>query len=278
MKYQAVMENFLLRPLGIDPLFLSGAASAARTLGTCHVVQPGQRTARPVGLFLPASWAPASGLAGSAEDLIAFARLHLGTHSGSGALLDEKQRTEMCARVPAADAFGMADGWCLGLARYGSSDGDWLGHDGTVDGGTAHLRFHQQSGTAVALTTNATTGTLMWADLVDALHELGVPVGDYRPHVPATAAVSDADRFVGDYRNGDTYFSVRGHDNGSRLRLSDGAGLIADMTLHDELVFTARRVDADEAPYTGRFVPDPSTGRAALMQLGGRSARLATAA
>lgn len=285
MKWQEAVDHLLLRPLGIEPSFLAGGNSAARESATCHVVRPGQGTAQPVGLFLPHSWAPAGGLAGSAGDLLAFARLHLGTHPAAGELLDADLRTAMHTRVPAAEAFGMADGWGLGLAHYSSPEGDWLGHDGTVDGGTAHVRFHRPTGTAVALTTNSTAGTLMWADVVDELRALGVPVGDYRPHVPAAAAAGTPSagtpgNLLGEYRNGDTRFSVRRDDTegGTGLRLSDGTGLVAAMTLHDQLVFTARRLDADEAPYTGRFVIDPATGGAALMQLGGRSARRAAAA
>ncbi|TLQ42864.1 serine hydrolase domain-containing protein [Streptomyces marianii] len=279
MKWQAVMENVLLRPLGIDPVFVNGSPTGQRPLADGHAVQPGrQRTARPVGLFLPLSWAPASGLAGSADDLVALAGLHLGTHPESGTLLPEEQRAEMGARVSAADAFGMADGWGLGLAHYASADGHWYGHDGTVDGGTAHLRFHPDSGTAVALTTNATTGTQMWAELVDSLHELGVPVGDHRAGIPtAPSLTSGLDRFTGDYRNGDTSFVVRAHRGGGLL-LTDSTGLAADVTLHDDLVFTARRTDTRAGSYTGRFVTDPATGDVTLMQLGGRSARRATTA
>ncbi|WP_308042230.1 serine hydrolase domain-containing protein [Streptomyces sp. 8L] len=276
MKWQAVLENRLLRPLGIDPVFVHGPLGQ-RALADGHAVRPGdRRTARPVGLFLPRSWAPASGLAGSADDLVALATLHLGSHPDSGALLPAKQRTEMAARTPGADAFGMADGWGLGLAHYASPDGPWLGHDGTVDGGTAHVRWQPAGDTAVALTTNATTGTLMWSDLVGTLRELGLPVGDYHPGAPGTPALTSAlEGFTGDYRNGDTAFSVRLHREDT-LRLTDATGLTADLALHDDLGFTARRTDTDTAPYTGRFVTDPATGDVTLMQLGGRSARRTT--
>ncbi len=173
----------------------------------------------------------------------------------------------------------MADGWGLGLARHASPDGTWLGHDGTADGGTAHLRFHPGSGTAVALTTNATTGTLLWADLVDALREHGVPVGDHRPAPPTAPPVTTGlDRFTGDYRNGDTRFAVRAHRDGTALRLTDTTGYTADLALRADLGFTARRTDTGTAPHTGRFLTDPATGEVTLMQLGGRSARRTTAA
>ncbi|MGW1198623.1 serine hydrolase domain-containing protein [Streptomyces sp. NPDC002536] len=275
MKWQAAVESFLLRPLGIDPLFLHGADASGRSTAVGHAVRLDGRSARPVDLFLPPTWAPASGLGGSAEDLIAFARLHFGDDPGSAGLLDEEARAEMHTPVPAADAFGMADGWALGLARYGGPDGGWLGHDGTVDGGTCHLRLHPGARLAVALTTNATTGTYLWPRIVAELREAGIGVADHEPAVPPaeSAAGHDPERFTGDYFNGDTRFRVERHQGG--LRLSDRTGLVADMTLRgpDGLVFTARRVDADEAPYTGRFVLDGGTGRAVLMQLGGRSAR-----
>ncbi|MFI5979094.1 serine hydrolase domain-containing protein [Streptomyces sp. NPDC051452] len=281
MKWQAVLENSLLRPLGIDPVFPGGGSAAGlRATADGHAVRPGQeRTAHPVGLYLPAGWAPASGLAASADDLAALAALHLGTHPGADTLLPARERAEMAARVPAADAFGMADGWGLGLAHYASPDGTWLGHDGTADGGSAHLRFHPGTGTIVALTTNATTGTLLWADLVDLLREHGVPVGDHRPAAGTGPAVTTGlDRFAGDYRNGDTRFVVRAHPDGTALRLTDATGLTADLTPHADLTFGARRTDTDTAPFTGRFVTEPTAGDIILMQLGGRSARRTTAA
>ncbi|MFJ6727417.1 serine hydrolase domain-containing protein [Streptomyces sp. NPDC091281] len=276
MKWQAVVENSLLRPLGIDPVFLNGgSAEGLRTLADGHAVRPGrERTAHPVGQYVPAGWAPASGLAGSADDLVVLAALHLGTHPDADTLLPAADRAEMAALDPYADAFGMADGWGLGLAHYASPDGPWLGHDGTADGGTAHLRFHPRTGTAVALTTNATTGSLLWADLVDTLREHGIPVGDHRPTVSATPVVTTGfDRFTGDYGNGDTRFAIRTRPDGTALYLTDTTGLTADLTLHGDLIFIARRTDTDTAPYTGRFVIGPATGDVVLMQLGGRSAR-----
>ncbi|MER5747006.1 serine hydrolase domain-containing protein [Streptomyces sp. NPDC002225] len=275
MKWQAALANMTLRPLGIDPAFVHDAPSRQRPLAQCHTVRPGAaRQVTPVGLFLPPSWAPAGGLAGSADDLAGLATLLLGTCPDAAVLLPEEQRAEMHARTPAADAFGMADGWGLGLARHASPDGDWLGHDGTVDGGTAHLRFRPADGTIVALTTNATTGTAMWAELVDALREDGVPVGDHRPVAPATPRLTTGlGRFDGDYRNGDTLFRVRTAGDGTAPRLTDATGLVADLAVHEDLTFTARRTDTDTAPYTGRFVTDRASGETHLMQLGGRSAR-----
>lgn len=281
MKWQAVVENSLLRPLGIDPVFLSGGSAVGlRATADGHAVRPGrERTAHPVGLYVPAGWAPASGLAASADDLVALAALHLGTHPDADTLLPAAERAGTAALEPLAEAFGMADGWGPGLAHYASPDGPWLGHDGTADGGTAHLRFHPRTGTAVALTTNATTGTLLWADLVDTLREHGIPVGDHRPAVSAAPAVTTGlGRFTGDYRNGDTCFAVRIHHGGTALRLTDATGLTADLALHGDLTFTARRTDTDTVPHTGRFVTEPATGDVVLMQLGGRSARRAPAA
>ncbi|MFE0224959.1 alpha/beta hydrolase, partial [Streptomyces albidoflavus] len=74
------------------------------------------------------------------------------------------------------------------------------------------------------------------------------------------------------YRNGDTVFRVRTAESGVPV-LTDATGLVADLTVHEDLTFTARRTDTDVAPYTGRFVTDRASGEIHLMQLGGRAAR-----
>lgn len=282
--WQAALGDFLLGPLGIRPHFLHGSGPSGRVAAEGHAVRPGERQARPVGLYLPPTWAPAGGLCGSARDLVSFARLHTGTHTGTHAggapLLGPQDRAEMHTSQPAADAFGMADGWTLGLARYGA-DGHWLGHDGTVDGATCHLRFHPATGAAVALTTNATTGTRLWPALLRELRTLGLDVADYTGALPASPAadraLADPAPLFGEYANGDTVFSVRPH--GAGIRLSDPSGLLADLALYDGLHFSARRTDTAAAPYPGRFVQDPATGAVHLMQLAGRSAtRLPAAA
>ncbi|MFD4243537.1 serine hydrolase domain-containing protein [Streptomyces sp. NPDC058525] len=277
--WQTALGDFLLGPLGIRPHFLHGSGPGGRVEAEGHAVRPGEREARPVGLYLPPTWAPAGGLCGSARDLLGFARLHTGAAAGADTLLGPRDRAAMHTPQPAADAFGMADGWTLGLARYGA-DGQWLGHDGTVDGATCHLRFHPASGAAVALTTNATTGTRLWPELLAELRTLGLDVADYtgaRPESPQSTESPAAGRtpadpapLYGDYANGDTVFSVRPHGDG--IRLSDPSGLLADLELHDGLRFSARRTDTAAAPYPGRFVPDPATGAVDLMQLAGRSA------
>lgn len=271
--WQTALGDFLLGPLDIRPHFLHGSGPSGRVPAEGHAVRPGERQARPVGLYLPPTWAPAGGLCGSARDLISFARLHTGAAAGAATLLGPQDRAGMHTRQPAADAFGMADGWTLGLARYGA-DGHWLGHDGTVDGATCHLRFHPATGAAVALTTNATTGTRLWPGLLRELRTLGLDVADYTGALPsspvADRAAADPAPLFGDYANGDTVFSVRPHGGG--IRLSDPSGLLADLVLYDGLHFSARRTDTAAAPYPGRFVPDPVTGAVHLMQLAGRSA------
>ncbi|MEU9357983.1 serine hydrolase domain-containing protein [Streptomyces sp. NPDC048301] len=280
MPWQTALREFLLEPLGAEPRLLNARDGSGRATASGHVVQPGGRAAVPVNLFLPATWAPAGGLVGSAEDLLALARLHIGAHLEADRLLDTEHRSQMHRTQEGADAFGMANGWALGLGSYGDGDA-WLGHDGTVDGATCHLRFHPATGTAVALTTNATTGTLLWPDLVDRLRRRGVPVGDYEPALDAPPADGpesvDPDHVVGDYANGDTVFSVRPHGDG--VRLSDRTGLVADLTLHRRLAFEARRLDSGQAPWIGRFLMDDDAPGATLMQLTGRSAaRVPTAA
>lgn len=79
LKWRDALQDFLLRPLGVDPYIDHSSERPARALAKGHAVRPGQREARPVDQFLPPTWTPAGGLSGSAQDLIALARLHMGT-------------------------------------------------------------------------------------------------------------------------------------------------------------------------------------------------------
>ena len=230
----------------------------------------------PVTGFLPPTWAPASGLAGTATDLLAFCLLHTGAHTRAGAVLDAEHRALMHTPAADADAFGMADGWGLGLAGYGDPDGPWLGHDGTVDGASCAVRFSPRTGTAVAMTANASTGTRLWSDVLRELRAFGIHVADYAATIPAAIPPAAAGAVLGDYANGTTVFSVRPHEDG--VRLSDRTGLLADLEMHEHHYFSARRVDAATAPFVGRFVASRGTRDITVMQLAGRSARRVAAA
>jgi CubicO group peptidase (beta-lactamase class C family) len=144
MSWWEAMSSILLRPLGIDPAFVVGGtgAAAGRPIATGHSVNPAADRTRPAGQSLAACEAPAGALAVSAVDLVALGQMH--TDGAVRGLLPAPLAAQMRTPVPAADPFGLADGWGLGLALYGGSDGrgdgggdvrgagGWVGHDGNA--------------------------------------------------------------------------------------------------------------------------------------------------
>lgn len=269
MSWWEALELVLLKPLGISPhSVLDGRHETA----TGHAVNPAARRMRPVRQSLTQADAPAGALAASASDLVMLGRLLTGTTHV--ALLNPAALAEMRAPVPAAEPFGMADGWGLGLARYRDGDRTWLGHDGTGDGTACHLRFDPASGTVVALTTNGSTGFPMWHRLVAELRDLGLRIGDYDGrHGLATHRAGRAEHAAcaGDYRNGDIEYSVREVSNALRLTV-DGEPF-AELTLYQGLVFGMRDADTGECDQTGRFLREPDRDEVGWIQVGGRLAR-----
>lgn len=269
------VEEFLLGPLGIEPRYLTAVmavqtAQAGRRAGpavTGHTVRLARREVQPVDQYLPTTWAPAGGLAASASDLVKLARLHCGGPAGGG-LLGAAELAEMHRPVAGTDPFGLADGWCLGWAHFQAGSTRWLGHDGTTDGATCNLRFDPASGATVALMTNATSGLLLWRDIVAVLADAGIPVGS-RPALPQPAATPPAADCVGVYRNGELSWTVSmsGSDG---LLMQDKTRTSERLSMLDDSVFVSERIGIDDAPALGRFVREPATGSIAGLQLSGR--------
>ncbi len=259
MSWWDAVETFVAGPAELS---LTGLADLS--VVTPHAVT-GDRVVA-VRTELPAAWEPAGGVAGTALDLVGFARLHFG--AGPDFLLDDN--TAALMREPAAaEPFGVAAGWGLGWGLY---DGGWIGHDGTLAGSTCALRFHPNTSTVLALTTNASTGLLVWPDLLAALAEAGLVVGDYAPMAVAKRRPGgELTEYIGEYVNGQTCFRVTAPSSGT-LRLDDGTGFEAVLTHADADVFAVRRLDAAAPDHVGRFLRDPVTGRVRSLQFSGRLA------
>ncbi|UYM24356.1 serine hydrolase [Streptomyces albus] len=190
-------------------------------------------------------------------------------------LLDAEALVPMGRPVPGADPFGLADGWGLGLSRYRAGDGSWrVGHDGTSDGTSCHLRVDPATGTVAALTTNANTGMALWEELTAELAADGLDLAGYsysgadreRGEVPAPPECQ------GTYENGDTTYTIDLAADGE-ARLKVGGEPFARLTFHEDLSFTMRELAANRLSYLGRFLRAPETGRLEQIQVTGRRAQ-----
>lgn len=271
MSWREAMSSILLQPLGIQPAYIVGREGAAggRPIASGHSVNRAAARTRPVGQSLAACEAPAGALAVSAMDLVALGRAHLdGT---AGELLPARTAAQMRTPVPAADPFGLAEGWGLGLAVFQGSDGDWVGHDGNADGTACYLRLDPRTGSVIALTSNANTGLSLWRDLLGELAQAGLGIepastwkADTRPVPPPAGA-------AGTFVNGGVEYRV--------LDRKDGLYLVADdappsrITCYEGLAFSVADPISGQVLFGGRFLRDGFAGRIDAVQLSGRLAR-----
>ncbi|MFI2612137.1 serine hydrolase domain-containing protein [Kitasatospora sp. NPDC018619] len=273
--WREAVDTFLLHPLGITPAHLPGPGQSASgpSVAVGHAVTA--TGAVPVEVLVPAALAPAAALAGTAEDLVAFARLHLAVRDGAhDALLDEEGVAAMRSPAPGAEPYGLADGFGLGWARYGDPDRPWLGLDAMGGGTTCNLRIQPADGTVLALVTDSTAGLALWRELTDALRARGRDVGSPPSGRlrPGPAAAPGGPALTGSWANGTMVYRVTGGAGGP-LHLDDDTGARYRLDLDDRGRFSAHRVDLPEAPYAGRFLPHPIPGNGPLLQFAGRVLR-----
>jgi CubicO group peptidase (beta-lactamase class C family) len=274
MTWWEALDAVVFRPLGIAPRFVvapAGTPWARHPIVTGHSVNPRLGRVRPVGQSLAMATAPAGAVAASASDLIELARLHT-ERERPGRLISAPLLRDMRTPVAGAEPFGMADGWGLGLAMYRRGNTTWLGHDGNGDGTACQLRIDRDRGTAVALTTNGSTGFAMWQRLVAELDAAGLPIGNYDSIGALTGTTAPSRDLLGHYVNGETEYLVTMSDHG-RMHLSVDGEPFAELTLYDGLVFAMCEVETGGTDQTGRFLRDPRTGAPGWLQIGGRLAR-----
>ncbi|MFJ7217545.1 serine hydrolase domain-containing protein [Amycolatopsis sp. NPDC098790] len=250
MGWREAAEAIVLRPLKIDAVFVDDPR-----------VVSGHAVDRPVAQILPPMLDPAGALAMSAADLVSLGRVHL----GKPGLLDVVTAADMHRRVPAAEPFGLADGWGLGIAHFGDDGTGWLGHDGTADGTSCHLRIDQAGACVVALTTNGTTGVDLWHALAAELAELGIDVPSRAAQATArTREVPVPPGDFGTYRNGAIDYVITAD------RLVVDGEVFPELVLHDDRTFTVRDPATGRVTPCGRFRGEP--GAAAAVEIGGRLA------
>ena len=262
MTWTEAVRTLVLDPLGVRAGFVVGEP-VPHDLVDGH--SAGRGRVRPVLQSLSPVEVPIGGLAASALDLVALGR---GLLTGDR-VLDRHARKELCTPVPGAVPFGLADGWGLGLACYGQ-DLRTVGHDGNGDGTSCHLRMNPETGTVVALTTNASSGFALWRELAPQLPGLGVPVSDYDPMALTGRPVAPPDDCFGQYANGEVEYTVLHGDHGGPRLTVDGEPF-ADLTPYPGHRFAMRDCDTGLTDQTGRFVCDHA-GRVVGLQVGGRLA------
>jgi len=219
--WDAAMAELLFRPLGLthtvtlpEEAILHGAAVGHVDVDGEQVVTPAWGLMRSVG--------PAGLITARAEDVLAFARLHMagGIAADGTRLLPEDTVSQMQAfQAEVPDKHVLGDSWGLGWIRFDWNGDRLYGHDGNTLGQAAFLRIHGESGLAVTLLTNGGHTR----DLYEALYreifaelagvEMKAPVV-----VPDEPVDVDLTPYIGTYERASVRMEVFAGEDGPRLR------------------------------------------------------------
>ena len=268
--YEAVSE-ILLQPLGIEPAFVIplGPSCPAGASVPGHTVS-GVRV-HPVSQTVTPAMAPAGAIAMSALELLTFGRSLTEAPGDARGPLSEETLATMRMPVHGAEPFGLADGWGLGLAIFRDGDTEWVGHDGTADGTSCHLRVEPRSGTVIAFTSNAGTGADAWAVLVAELRAAGLSIGNYANRTTMDRQLPLSPACFGHYVNGDTEYSIDVLDGNPCVKVA--GEVFGELRLHEQWSFSVRDPNSGRRIQAGRFMNNPHTGLISGLQTGGRIAR-----
>jgi CubicO group peptidase (beta-lactamase class C family) len=272
MSWWEAVESIVLRPLGIEPAFIvaPGPGMSERPIATGHSVNALVGRTRPVEQSLALAEAPAGALAVSAADLVAFGLTQVEGRTPS--LLPTSYAEQMREAVPAAEPFGLADGWALGLAMFRNGNTAWVGHDGNADGTACYLRVDPVEGCVVAFTSNANLGVNLWLELVTELNRMGLPIKSYSATEALGPTALPPPGCVGTYWNGDLEYSVTAQKNGTHQLAIDGE-VVARLEFHEGLTFSQHDPNSGQFVQVGRLLRDPITGNLDLIQIAGRLGR-----
>jgi CubicO group peptidase (beta-lactamase class C family) len=159
----------------------------------------------------------AGGLLSTAEDLLAFARFHLGDGSaGDWRVL--RPETLAAMRRPQVRAGGWADSWGLGWdVRTRDGRAVLVGHGGQTNGYVARLTLAPEEDFAFVVLTNSSRGFALYPGVEHRALELYRPGLAPRPRERVRLAPERLARLAGDYRNPDAELRVTLSAGGLRL-------------------------------------------------------------
>ncbi|MFJ6076357.1 serine hydrolase [Streptomyces sp. NPDC093065] len=220
----------------------------------------GDEPARPVPVWsLPRSAGPAGLITATAEDVLAFARLHLagGTASDGTRLLSERAARAMTEQqVELPDTLTLGDSWGLGWIRFGWDGRRLIGHDGSTLGQAAFLRVLPEQDLAVTLLTNGGAAKDLYRELFGEIFAELAGVALPEPPRPPSEPVSvDVRRYLGRYERAGTRIDILEGTEGLRLRYTT-TGPLAHLV--PEPVQETTLMPVSDSQFVVRYAGSPS--------------------
>ena len=238
------MRELLFTPLGLTHTVTLPEEALLHSAAVGHVDAGEDQVLAPVW-GLPRSLGPAGLIAARAEDVLAFARLHLAGGIGGGGerLLSAQTVSDMQAfHAEVPDKHVLGDSWGLGWIRFDWNGARLYGHDGNTIGQAAFLRVHPESGVAVTLLTNGGHTRDLYGDLYREIFAELSGVRMQEPVQPPAEPIDvDLTPFVGTYERASVRTEVYVAEDGSPMMRTTTLGPLAELEADpvDEYSLTA---------------------------------------
>lgn len=236
--FDRVLRERLLDPLGLDRAALDASEAILQRAAVGHVRGTPDAPLVPTRTWAMArSNAPAgSRLAMRAEDLIAFARLHLaGGRTAAGEVLGAGSVREMQRPQILLPDIAQGTAWGIGWEMW-QRDGGWvIGHDGSTIGQSALLRLVPSRGIAIAILANGGDAKPVFTELADGVLEEFAGIGPSDSPLPQpsprdrASLPADPERFVGRYASSTAVTEVRLDTDGRLWLEREPVGIVAEL-------------------------------------------------
>ena len=208
-----------LRDLVLGPLRLAGTFVSADEAITHRVALPHTSTTRPPRILRGAGWQPGwqltrsdvplGGLISSVEDLLGWARFHLGLRRPSAGSAPLALATIAAMQTPLATAGCFADQVGVAWMLRTAGGATLVSHGGLTSGYATAFTLVPEASTAVVVLTNATPGgTWLGREITRTVLREAIGVDD-APPAPVPGVAGDVHACVGRYDNPFAIQSVR---------------------------------------------------------------------
>jgi CubicO group peptidase (beta-lactamase class C family) len=232
LAWDAALRERLCAPLGLERTVTLPEDALLHRTAVGHVGEPDEDPVPTTTWVLPRSAGPAGLITASAEDVLAFARMHLEggvAVDGTRVLASDSCEVMAAKEAELPDTHTLGDSWGLGWIRYGWDGERLVGHDGNTIGQSAFLRLLPSRDLAVVLLTNGGNTRDLFDDLYREIFREAAGVELPRPfEPPPTPPAVDPQLYVGRYERAAMTTEVFAGDEGLRLRAT-ATGPLAEL-------------------------------------------------
>jgi CubicO group peptidase (beta-lactamase class C family) len=222
MVWDEAMRELVFAPLGVEQTMTLPEEALRHSVAMGHNRHP-DGTVRPAARWgSPRSSGPAGGIIATAQDVLAFAKLHIDdgvAPDGTRLLSTDLTRHMRAKHANLPYRYGEVDSWGLGWSRHTWGDHSLIGHEGDRRGQTACLRILPAHKLAVVLLTNGGPARGLYRALVTEIagHYAGL-TPPAPPQPPDEPTSFDIARHAGVYQRTDRRIEVVGHRGDPLLR------------------------------------------------------------